>query len=221
MDSSDKRSALTPIQRRIIDEFFARTDDFFLTGGSALAGYYLGHRTSADLDFFTTSDDAFPHARRLVEDAVRHLGGLTEVVREYPGFIELRATVAGESVKIDLVRETVPQVRPDKPRIGSAVVDSIEDIAANKICAVVGRSEVRDYVDLFFLDRAGQSLPQAIERARDKDAGIEPATLAWILGQVRVNSLPPTLLKPLTPAELQSFIDELARKLSRDVFPKG
>jgi hypothetical protein len=52
MDSSP-RSSLTPLQRDLLDAFFARERRFFLTGGAALAGFYFGHRTTDDLDFFT------------------------------------------------------------------------------------------------------------------------------------------------------------------------
>jgi len=213
-------SALTPAQKSLIRAFFERTDAFFLTGGSALAGYYLDHRTSADLDLFTVQGAVFPHGKRILEDAVRSLGGTAEVVREYPGFAELRATFGDGSLKVDLVHETVAQVRTEKPRFDGAVIDSVEDIAANKFCAIVGRSEIRDYVDLVFLDRAGHDIDEAIRRARDKDAGVEPATLAWILGQVRVRNIPTTLLKPLTVAELQSFVDQLAERLAREAFPR-
>ena len=52
MDSS--RRALSSLQRELLEAFFALDPrGFFLTGGSALAGYYLGHRTSKDLDLFT------------------------------------------------------------------------------------------------------------------------------------------------------------------------
>ena len=46
---------LTPIQRSFISEFASLPDQeqFYLAGGTALAEYYLGHRLSFDLDFFT------------------------------------------------------------------------------------------------------------------------------------------------------------------------
>lgn len=51
MDSS-AASALTPLQQDLVREFFAREQRFFLTGGGALAGFYLKHRETEDLDFF-------------------------------------------------------------------------------------------------------------------------------------------------------------------------
>ena len=56
MDSSADR--LDPLQRDLIAAFFARTQRFFLTGGAALTGFYLHHRTTKDLDLFATPDVA-------------------------------------------------------------------------------------------------------------------------------------------------------------------
>ena len=108
----------------------------------------------------------------------------------------------------------------EKPRIDGAVIDSLEDIAANKVCATLGRAEVRDLIDLFFLDKAQVDLERAVKQAVEKDAGVEPATLAWVLGQVRVKAIPSTVLEPLTPAELQAFVDRLAADYARKAFPK-
>ncbi len=174
---ASSRKGLSFAQQRLIEAFFSRTDQFFLTGGSALSGYYLHHRTSADLDFFTVTAETFTHGRRLVDSAVADLEGKAEIVREYPGFVELQAVVDGEHLKVDLVHDSAPQLTREKPRIDGAVIDSLEDIAANKICATLGRAEIRDLIDLFFLARAGVDLEHAVEQAAEKDAGVELATL--------------------------------------------
>ena len=49
-------SLLTPLQRRVLTSFFQKglgERGFYLTGGTALAEFYLHHRYSDDLDFFT------------------------------------------------------------------------------------------------------------------------------------------------------------------------
>jgi hypothetical protein len=48
--------ALSPFQRALLEAFFRRSPAFYLTGGAALAGFYLGHRRTEDLDLFTTED---------------------------------------------------------------------------------------------------------------------------------------------------------------------
>ncbi len=59
-------NVLTQLQRRFLQAFFVREvgTRFFLTGGTALAAFYLHHRLSGDVDLFTTDDDALPLARR-------------------------------------------------------------------------------------------------------------------------------------------------------------
>ncbi|HEX8704063.1 MAG TPA: hypothetical protein VF815_34845 [Myxococcaceae bacterium] len=36
--------ALSAFQRALLEAFFRRAQSFYLTGGAALAGFYLGHR---------------------------------------------------------------------------------------------------------------------------------------------------------------------------------
>jgi hypothetical protein len=49
------KGLLTPIQQAFLTAFAELPDQaqFYLAGGTALAEFYLGHRTSFDLDFFT------------------------------------------------------------------------------------------------------------------------------------------------------------------------
>jgi len=50
---------LTELQILVLEGFFARERAFFLTGGAALVGFHLGHRTTKDLDLFTHDAEAF------------------------------------------------------------------------------------------------------------------------------------------------------------------
>jgi hypothetical protein len=55
---SSRRSTLDRFQQEILEAFFDREQRFFLTGGAALAGFHLGHRTTRDLDLFTVEGGA-------------------------------------------------------------------------------------------------------------------------------------------------------------------
>lgn len=46
--------ACTPLKRDFLRAWFAEEQRFFLTGGSALALFYLDHRRSDDLDLFAS-----------------------------------------------------------------------------------------------------------------------------------------------------------------------
>jgi hypothetical protein len=51
--ASSPDSPLTPLQKDVLAAFFSSERGFFLTGGAALAGYWLRHRPTGDLDLFT------------------------------------------------------------------------------------------------------------------------------------------------------------------------
>jgi len=49
----DSFRGLSPLQIDVLREFFTREQRFVLTGGGALVGFHLQHRSSDDLDLFT------------------------------------------------------------------------------------------------------------------------------------------------------------------------
>ena len=66
--------------------------------------------------------------------------------------------------------------------IGEAIhVDTPHEILVNKLCALLGRAELRDLIDLQQLLARGGNLEQALRDAPRKDGGFSPLTLAWVL----------------------------------------
>ena len=95
MDSSP--GSLSPFQWRVLRAFFERERAFFLTGGAALAGFHLGHRTTGDLDLFSVDDEGFergPHVMGAVADAI---GAELLVRQDAPGFKRFALLLDGEA----------------------------------------------------------------------------------------------------------------------------
>jgi hypothetical protein len=212
-------SKLTPLQAEVLSAFFVRERAFFLTGGAALAGFYLGHRATDDLDLFTQQPAAFERGRFVVSDVAQALGAQLETRQDAPGFKRLVLTRAGEGLVIDLVRDVSPQLHTTKLSRDNIVIDPPDEILANKLAAIVGRAEERDLVDVMFLERAGFSIDAALPAALDKDGGCTPATLAWLLSEV---SIPDgaTLPAGVEPAELRSYVSELITRLLAAAAPR-
>src|SRR5262249_7577428 len=124
-----------------------------------------------------------------------------------------------ESIVIDLVREYVEQALPEKPVINGIRVDPPEEILANKLCALLSRSEVRDLVDVRALEMAGYPLEGALKAAAAKDKGLTPAQLAWVLSQIELgdNQVPPG---GVSREELRSYLTDFIARLARRSFPK-
>ncbi len=95
--------------------------------------------------------------------------------------------------------------------------DFLDEIGINKICTLVHRSELKDLIDLYFLQRdAGFDIFANLERARTKEAGLEPAMLSFLLSRVEVTTIPHYLEKELTINQLKAFIDELRKKFAAE-----
>jgi len=204
-------SRLTPLQGKVLDAFFARSRGFYLTGGGALAGFHLGHRETHDLDLFTLAgplDDGVAALR----EVARELGAHCEETRTAPEFRRFLLTAADESVVVDLVVEHAPQIVPDKPLVGAILVDPPEEILANKLCALLGRAEIRDLVDVRALEESGLSLERALGAARQKDGGLTPAQLAWVLSQISIGDearIPGEVAAGTLRAYLERLVDRL------------
>lgn len=85
---------------------------FFLTGGTALAGFYFGHRLSDDLDLVTLDDQALQEADAMVPRIAEALDcqiTRTRRAEYYRQFVLEAAGVQGEMVRVDLVRDFGPQ----------------------------------------------------------------------------------------------------------------
>ncbi|MCA9682727.1 MAG: nucleotidyl transferase AbiEii/AbiGii toxin family protein, partial [Myxococcales bacterium] len=152
---TDFLDRLTPWQREVLSAFFEREQGFYLTGGAALVGYHIGHRETLDLDLFTTDAEAFERGRYVLTDLAAALGAELSIRQDAPGFRRVVLTRDGEGLVVDLVIERVPQATPTKLVIDGVRVDPVFEILANKLCAVVGRAEERDIVDLWALEQSG------------------------------------------------------------------
>ena len=138
------KGILPPLHIEVLERFFRHSQGFFLTGGTALAGFYLGHRSSNDLDLFCTDDKVFSGGQVSLEAVAREMGGKLDAIQTAPTFCRFALEQGGGNVLVDLVRDTAYQAVKDKPSWKGVRVDAIEDITANKLCTVLSRFELRD-----------------------------------------------------------------------------
>lgn len=214
------KDVLSALQWEFLSLFFQGAPPFFLTGGTALSAFYLHHRYSEDLDLFTLDGDAFDRVPLYVADTATKLAVSAASLQTAPQFHRYRLSRKEESVIVDFVREVVPQISEEKNRFEGIVVDTREDITANKICTLVSRAEIKDYIDLYFLGRAGYPLENYIESAQRKDAGVSQAMLAYLLSELRLSKLPDFMIAPVSLEELQEYFQTLAKKLAVESFPR-
>jgi hypothetical protein len=121
-------------------------------------------------------------------------------------------------VVVDLVLDRVPQIHAVKPEVGGIRLDPLDEILINKLTTVVSRTEERDLVDLYCLERAGHPIEEALPGALAKDGGCTPATIAWLLSEMRI---PDDARLPggMAGAELRPWVAQLVKRLRRAAAP--
>ena len=209
---------LSRLQREVLIALCTREPGFFLSGGAALVGFHLHHRETLDLDLFTLDPDVFARAGRLPREVAAAIGASVEDRQAAAGFRRSAFTQGEESVIVDLVLERVAQLHPEKPIVDGIPVDPPDEILANKLCAIVGRTEERDLVDVMMLERSGLRIEDVLSAALEKDGACTPANLAWLLSEVQI---PESAVLPadVSGRELGEYLAQLIVRLRRAALP--
>lgn len=189
MESSG--GSLTALQKRVLAILSGFEPAFILGGGGALA-VYLNHRQTRDLDLFWEDGQALADRPRGIRRRLEDEGLSVSPLQESPGFVRFRVADEQTAINLDLVADPTERlVRPNRLLIAGAAIaaESLPDLLTNKLCAMMGRSELRDLADAKALVEHGVSLSDAIEAAPRKDGGFSPLTFAWVLQNFDVRSI--------------------------------
>lgn len=188
--------------------------NFYFTGGTALSAFYLHHRYSEDLDFFTEEKLDTQAVLTLVEGWSKKYGfiftsDLQEVV--YIFMLDFKKDIM---LKVDF--RFYPYRRIEKDTIINGVkTDSLIDIAVNKLLTITQRTTIKDFVDLYFLLQT-LSLWDLVEGVRVKfGMRLEPYILASDFLKVEDFDYLPRMVKPLELDELKSFFREKAKEIGK------
>jgi hypothetical protein len=156
---------------------------FYLTGGTALGRIHLRHRYSEDLDLFVNDDDRFQAwADRMLEAWRAEAGWQLTVQRRDPRFV--RASLSRDDVplKIEFVNDVRGRVGTPVRHAALGLVDTMENILANKVTALLDREEPKDLADVWGLcRRGGLTLRDALVGASSKAVGVFAADVARAL----------------------------------------
>lgn len=212
------RGKLSALQVRVLEAVAPTEPRFVLSGGAALAGFHLQHRQTRDLDLFWRNRERLEELPRSIETSLSNAGFIVETLQTSPAFVQLRVGDKSDAVVVDLIAEPAGNLdAPQRQRVGNAevLIDSPRAILAEKLCALLERSEVRDLIDIEALVNSGQNLDAALNDAPKRDTGYSPLTLAWVLHDLDVNVLGPSAgLDERAAANLDRFrlalIDRLA-----------
>lgn len=173
-------------QRHVLEIFSREARHFALAGGTALELYYLNHRFSADLDFFSPKYDVaeienlISAFEKQVNKKISLESELTAGEKARVRFYTLPIKGSRRPLKIDFVEDVLFK-RPVNRRIEGVRVYSVENIYFQKIAAISetqtkidelgrqimeGRKEARDVFDVYMLSKKIQPLHMFLKPAQ-------------------------------------------------------
>jgi hypothetical protein len=169
--------ALTEFQRRVyrlLADHRIASGESYVAGAGALNELIDALRVSMDIDLFHDTDEALAASweadRRLLQ--THHYD--VSIVRERPTFVEAEVSKDGETVLMQWARDSAYRFFPLVHHPDLGLVLHAFDLATNKVLALVGRLEVRDWVDLIHAAERIQPLGYLVWAACGKDPGFSP-----------------------------------------------
>jgi hypothetical protein len=181
----------------------------YLAGKTALA-LLMGHRESVDFDWFTPE----PFDPGILSRRMERFGSVT-VAETAPG------TFTGwiDDVRITWLCYPNPDLEPfeETPEVPGLRIASLKDIGIMKWTALANRGSIKDFIDLFVLDRQGLTLKDLFPLLEKKypDARINTyhmvKSLSWF--DDAENEPWPVLRMPLEWENIKSRFLEIQRDL--------
>ncbi len=148
--------------------------DFALAGGAALISQGLVDRRTNDLDFFGSSESALAEKFPMVVSALQREGLEVDIRRSSPRFARIVVRGLESETEVDFGLDS--RLFPLEQGEFSPVLAS-KELAVDKVLAVFGRAEARDFVDLYALEQFFY-LEDLFVFAAQKDRGFDVGVFA-------------------------------------------
>lgn len=190
---------------------------FYLTGGTALAEYYLGHRLSEDLDFFSEQEFE-PQPISAFFKKIKTAADIKSVAYEQSFNRNLFfLDIGNDRIKTEFTYFPFPRIEQGKTK-RKLNVDSLLDIAVNKLFTIYQKPRSRDFIDLYCILQKEKdwTIDELTEKAQIKfDNFLDPLQLSAQFTKAETLKDYPTMLKPLLAKDWNSFFLGEAKRLGK------
>jgi len=195
-------------------------DNFYLTGGTALAEFYLKHRLSEDLDFFSENEFESQSISVFFEKIKKEAKIIkVEFQQSFNRNLFFLDLSDGDKVKTEFTFFPFERIQK-KEKIRDLFIDSLLDIAVNKVFTIYQKPRSRDFIDLYFILKkdTGLKLDDLVRKAQIKFGNyIDPIQLGAQYMRVKELKDFPRMIVDIEENVWQDFFISEAEKLSRKI----
>lgn len=165
------KTILTDNQKILLDEIGknkAIAGTFYLGGGTALAEFYLKHRVSEDLDFFT-ENEFDPLVISTFFKSIQEKMKISKIdyQQSFNRNLFFLHTKKGV-IKTEFTYYPFPRIESGKT-VNGIQIDGLLDIAVNKVFTIYQKPRSRDFIDLYLIiKKTGWKMADLIKKAKVK-----------------------------------------------------
>ncbi|OGH11765.1 MAG: hypothetical protein A2857_04705 [Candidatus Levybacteria bacterium RIFCSPHIGHO2_01_FULL_36_15] len=215
------KTILTPFQKSALSEITKTpglVKRFYLTGGTALAEFHLHHRLSEDLDFFSEEEFSLLPIQAFIKNLILKLQLEKTEYRNQMGLHTFFLHKDSEALKIDFNYYPFPRL-DKKLHFKNLSIDSMFDIAVNKLQTISTQPRSRDFIDLYcIIQQTGWSINELRKQARIKfDWYVDSVQLGSRMLMVKEFKDFPRMLIPFDFKTCEAFWLNQARNLGKDI----
>lgn len=213
---------ITKTQKKVLDIFSDNqylTENFCLSGGTALAGFYLPYRYSEDLDFFSQDEVN-------IQDITTFLKSIKSKI-DYNQF-DINTGFNRNLVFLHFATEILkleftyyPFLPIESPSLYKNIkVDAVLDIAINKLFTIYQKPRSRDFIDLYMIqEKYHYKTSDLVKKAKLK--------FDWHVDNLKLGSQfllctelldYPNLITPINPSLWQQHFLNQAKQLEEQIF---
>jgi hypothetical protein len=205
-------STISPEMRTVMNGF-GRSDigsHFYLAGGTALA-LHLGHRASADLDFFSPDLD-IPGVREALQDSLREFS--PDLADSSWGNLVFVA----HGVRVGYYGYGYPLVE-DLSKADQVSLAGVTDIGLMKLDTLLSRASRKDFHDLYAICRRMplrallEAAPRKFSNARDFEAQVVKHLVYF---QRAEQEAPVPLIEEISWEDVKAYFREQAAAIGKD-----
>jgi hypothetical protein len=183
-----KRTLPGPLHGALVHVFAQGVSGGMLVGGTALAGYYAGHRRSDDLDLFTRDAHA-QRAMMLAVGSLRDLGAVVDTHQSSAQFFAAACCLEGHRFTVQVVLDSnLFRVGRGERAEDGAFVATLGTILRMKAATLVSRCSEKNLYDLRWLFHRFPDLEVGalLELGAEIDGGVNPEAVLIALAGARL-----------------------------------
>lgn len=216
------KTVLNSFQREVLQLFKASilSKKFYLSGGAALAEFYLKHRLSEDLVFFTQEELDLEELEKFINLVAKKTQIIEVKFQHGFGLYTFFLKDKKQLYKIDFGQYPFGPIEKLK-NFNGILVESLYDIAVNKAHTIAFRPRLRDFIDLYFIlqQRKNWTFTELIQKSFEKfEMKADILQIGENLLQVKTLADMPRMIKKVDLSKVQDFFIEELKKLETEIW---